>query len=291
MAGAGTLFITFSGGEAFLRDDFFEIATYAREKNFAVSILTNGTLIDEKAADRIESLYPLSVEISIYGANSNLHDGITGVPGSFDKSINAIRLLKERNTEIKIKMSLMKQNFDRYKEIISLAGKLDVKYEFSPVISPCLDSSREPLTYRIGKHELLKIFSDPLLNPETIELDKEKFHSWDQNEFLMCGAGKTTCAISPDGNIYPCIVLRIPLGNLRKQLFSEIWHSFENRKIRTINFQDLKTCTHCELLDYCERCPGIALLEDGDIFGPARFFCKIAEVRKSINPLSSLTQK
>jgi radical SAM protein with 4Fe4S-binding SPASM domain len=283
MADAGTLFITFSGGEVFLRDDFFEIATYARKKNFAISILTNGTLIDEGVADRIRSLYPLSVEISIYGANSNLHDGITGVKGSFDKSINAIRLLKERDMRIKIKTPLMKQNFDRYKKIISLADKLKVRYEFDPAICPKLDGSHMPLEYRLGEHELLKIFSEPLLNPEIIEINEEKFHPRDQSEFLMCGAGKTTCVISPDGDIYPCIVLRIPLGNLREQTFSEIWLSSENRKIRGINFQDLRVCTHCDLLAYCNRCPGIALLEDGDIFGPAGFFCKMAEVRKSIN--------
>ncbi|MDI6891159.1 MAG: SPASM domain-containing protein [Thermodesulfovibrionales bacterium] len=185
----------------------------------------------------------------------------------------------------------MKQNFNNYKEIISLAEKLLVKYEFNPTISPKLDGSRRPLAYRIGEHELSEIFSDQLLNPETTEIDKENFHSWDQNEFLMCGAGKTTCAISPNGDIYPCIVLRTPLGNLKKHSFSEIWHSFENRKIRTMNFQDLKTCTHCELLEYCDRCPGIALLEDGDMFGPSRFFCKIAEVRKSILPLLSFPRK
>lgn len=283
LADAGTLFLTFSGGEVFLRDDFFEIATYAREKNFAISILTNGTLIDEWVADRVESLHPLSVEISIYGADCNLHDGITGVPDSFDKSLNAIRFLKERNIEIEIKTSLMKQNVDRYKEIISLADRLKIKYEFNPGISPRLDGSRRPLAYRIDEHELLKIFSDQLLNPVTIETDEEKYHRLGQNELIMCGAGRTTCVISPSGDIFPCIVLRIPIGNISKQPFSEVWYSFEAEKFRDMNYCDLKICNQCELLAYCDRCPGIALLEDGDIFGPARFFCKIAEVRRLIN--------
>ncbi len=283
LSDAKTIFITFSGGEVFLRDDFFEIVTYAKKNNFIVSILTNGTLIDEKIADRLENLNPIKIEISIYGANCDLHDGITGVPGSFDRSMNAIRLLKDRDTEVKIKTSLMKQNIDQYKEIILLAEKLKVKYEFNPGISPGLDGSRKPLAYRINEQELLRILSDPSLNPKTTKINDSKLSQWDKKEIFMCGAGRTSCVISTNGDLHPCLVLRMPFGNIRKQLFSEIWDSSDAKKFRAVNFCDLKTCVKCDLAPFCERCQGIALLEDGDIAGPARFFCKIADVRRSIN--------
>ncbi|HOY64046.1 MAG TPA: radical SAM protein, partial [bacterium] len=86
LADSGTLFVTFTGGEPLVRRDFFEIAERAAEKNFAVRIFTNGTLIDEAAADRIAALNPLEVGISVYGATAETHDGITMSPGSFEKS-------------------------------------------------------------------------------------------------------------------------------------------------------------------------------------------------------------
>jgi MoaA/NifB/PqqE/SkfB family radical SAM enzyme len=83
LAAAGTLYLSFSGGEIFTREDFFEIAEYARKLHFALRLLTNGTLIDEETADRIAALNPDLVSISIYSANPEIHDEITSVPGSF----------------------------------------------------------------------------------------------------------------------------------------------------------------------------------------------------------------
>ena len=45
LADMGSLYLTFSGGEILVRDDFFFFSHYAREKGFALRLLTNGTLI------------------------------------------------------------------------------------------------------------------------------------------------------------------------------------------------------------------------------------------------------
>src|ERR1700754_5187378 len=45
LAEAGALFLTFSGGEIFLRPDLFELITYGRGLNFDVSLKTNPLLI------------------------------------------------------------------------------------------------------------------------------------------------------------------------------------------------------------------------------------------------------
>lgn len=280
LADAGTLFITFSGGEVFLRNDFFKMATYARKKHFAIRIFTNGTLIDEKVVDKIKDLNPLSVEISIYGPNSKLHDGITNVPGSFDMSVKAIRLLKEKGIEVVIKTPLMKFNVGSYKEVISLAHELNVKYELNVIISPKLDGSREPLSYRIDGLELSKIVSDDLPGHDITKVKKEFCNLKSKDDLLMCGAGRSSCMISPTGEIYPCAILRIPFGNAVKQPFSKGWQSSQARKLRAMKFCDLMTCAECELATYCSRCAGIALLEDGDLLGPAKFYCEMAKINK-----------
>ena len=100
LADMGTLYLQLSGGEIFLRKDFFEIAEYARKLHFALRISTNGTLIDEKTADKIASLYPERVSISVYSTNPQVHDRITGVNGSLENTINCARLLLERNVGV-----------------------------------------------------------------------------------------------------------------------------------------------------------------------------------------------
>ena len=74
LAQVGTLYLTFSGGEIFTREDFFQIAEYARKLHFALRLMTNGTLIDEQVADRVAALYPDQVSVSIYSTTPEIHN-------------------------------------------------------------------------------------------------------------------------------------------------------------------------------------------------------------------------
>ena len=290
LAVAGTLFLTFSGGEVFLRDDLFEIISYAKKLKFSVNILTNGTLITREIARKLGALSPHAVDISIYGKDSETHDAITSIPGSFQKSIEAIQLLRQEGIQVTTKTPLMKSNAAQYKDIISIANTLTAQYEFYAVISPGIDGSRGPLSHRISEEQFREVFTDTLLNPYC-ETKKDDRHVYEiSDDTLICEAGRSSLVVSPSGKIYPCAVLRICYGDIRKQPFKEIWHSFEATRIRAMKFRDLKACTQCELVAYCNRCPGIALIEHGDLFGPAEFFCMLARASKSVNN-PNLTRK
>src|SRR3989304_10130510 len=92
LAEMGTLFLTFTGGEALQRADFFDIAEYARHRNFALRVFTNGTLINARTADKIKKISPLAVGISIYSHRAAVHDAFTRTRGSFEKSTKAIQM-------------------------------------------------------------------------------------------------------------------------------------------------------------------------------------------------------
>jgi len=66
LAEAGTLYLTLSGGEIFLRKDLPEIVRYARKLHFAIRLLTNGTLIDEAMVDEIAEWHPELIAFSVY---------------------------------------------------------------------------------------------------------------------------------------------------------------------------------------------------------------------------------
>src|ERR1700723_1589045 len=91
LAEAGALFLTFSGGEIFLRPDLFELIAYGRGLNFDVSLKTNALLIDESRARRLRELGIRKIQISIYSADAAIHDAITKVPGSLDRSLRAVQ--------------------------------------------------------------------------------------------------------------------------------------------------------------------------------------------------------
>src|SRR3990172_9052307 len=97
LAEAGTLFLTLSGGEVFLRRDALDIVAHARSRGLSVTVFTTGTLLTPEAATRLADLHPLSVEVSIYSPQPEVHDRVTRIPGSHARSLRALRLLKERD--------------------------------------------------------------------------------------------------------------------------------------------------------------------------------------------------
>src|SRR5579862_4537270 len=96
LAGAGTFFVCFSGGEVLMRMDFFRIVEYACSLLFAVKVKTNAFMIREKEAERLCGLGVESVQVSIYSHRPEVHDAITKLPESLKQSIAGIRLLRER---------------------------------------------------------------------------------------------------------------------------------------------------------------------------------------------------
>ncbi len=55
---AGCLWLLFTGGEIFIRKDFFDIYTYARQKGLLITLFTNGTLITSDIADELAQHHP-----------------------------------------------------------------------------------------------------------------------------------------------------------------------------------------------------------------------------------------
>src|ERR1700742_4611140 len=87
LAEAGVLMLTLSGGEVTLRKDFLEILAYARARAFAVRLFTNGMTMTRELAAKIAAQHVVDVEISLYSPRAEGHDFVTGVPGSFDKTV------------------------------------------------------------------------------------------------------------------------------------------------------------------------------------------------------------
>ncbi len=271
----GTFYLVFTGGEVLVREDFFQIADYARKKGFLLILLTNGTLITAEEADRMAALKFLGVEISLLGATPATHDNITGVPGSFERTIKAIRLLRARNLQITTKTTLMGLNVREYRAIKSLAGGLGVSSKVGLWVVPKRDGSREPLKYQLSLEEIRAHLPDDIEISCLLDIDKAHAGS------LTCNAGRVLCAVSPYGDLFPCVLMPLKLGNLRENSLDKIWNSRNNtlNSLRSIVDSDLRTCSVCEVASFCLRCPGVAYTETGDVRGASPSACRFARWR------------
>lgn len=274
IAEVGALNLTLSGGEILVRRDFFEIAQYARQKRLLLRLFTNGILIRPQVADRIAALHPYAVEISLYSARPELHEAITRRRNSWRLTIQAIRLLRERNVRVIVKTPLMRQNVREIDELQRLAQELDADFRYDMTITPKDGGGMEPLQYRLRYEDLLWLMHRQI----DASLWVNRLVKGDQR---TCGVATKAAVIDPYGNVYPCIETRFKAGNLRQQSLLEIWdYSPVWQELGRLTLDELPVCRQCELRHLCVRCHGLALREDGDLRAPARVNCREALARR-----------
>ncbi len=293
MAEAGVFILTLSGGEIFLRKDFFDLLEYARRTlMFCVKLKTNAMLIREHEAARIRDLGVESVQISIYSHRPEVHDAITLVPNSLKRSLDAVRFLKSQGLRVIIANVLMTQNMQDYPGVRALAAELGVECTLDPTITPMMDGNRSVLSLGVDQSTLRQVFRDPSLVG-----DVEEFCAISTNpdedalENLPCSAGHTSCYVSPYGDVYPCVQFPLPTGNVRTKPFIDIWrHSDAMNDVRSIRVKDLTTCTSCTHVSSCSRCPGLAFLE-GNMRGPSSQDCERSFARTGVPSANMLAKK
>jgi radical SAM protein with 4Fe4S-binding SPASM domain len=92
-----------------------------------------------------------------------------------------------------------------------------------------------------------------------------------------CRAGQQSVSISPYGEVWPCNALPLPCGNLREQSFASIWSgSTDLAEVRDLRWAKLSECNECELRAFCQRCHGMAMVEQGNLRGPSLEACRHA---------------
>jgi AdoMet-dependent heme synthase len=293
MADAGVFILTLSGGEIFLRKDFFEILEYARlERQFCVKLKTNAIMIHERQAAKIRDVGVESIQISIYSHRPEVHDAITLVPGSLQRSLDAARFLKSQGLRVIFANVLMVQNLQDYQGVRKLAEELGVECTLDPTITPMMDGDRSVLSLGVDHTALRQVFRD-----QALVGDAEEFCTIaapaDENALsaLPCSAGHTACYVSPYGDVFPCVQFPLPTGNVRKERFLDIWRYSERlNEVRSIRLKDLTTCTSCSHVGSCTRCPGLAFME-GNMRGPSSQDCEKSFARTGIPSANMLAKK
>jgi radical SAM protein with 4Fe4S-binding SPASM domain len=99
-----------------------------------------------------------------------------------------------------------------------------------------------------------------------------------------CSAGQRSVTIDAQGVVWPCNLLREPVGDLRAQSFAQVWLGSDKlAEIRDYRWAAIAECNVCALRPYCSRCHAMAEIEHGDRLGPSLEACRHAvEVRDAL---------
>jgi radical SAM protein with 4Fe4S-binding SPASM domain len=269
----GAIFIGFTGGEPFLRKDFPRILELARDDGFFVSILTTGIPVGEREASLLKRLAVYRVEMSLLGANAETHDSIMRFPGAFARTKRAVELLVEAGVGVSLKSTVMRHNHAELADMAALARDLGAGFSANVSVAPRTDGDRQPQALALKEEEVARL--DPgLLRGGLIPGEDDG-----PGAVLTCRAGRTVAGLSPEGDVFPCLLFREKVGNIRENTLREIWHDNPVpflQELRRVKPEDVAECLQCEIKAHCKRCPGVAYMETGAIGLPSSSACAAA---------------
>lgn len=293
-AAMGGIHVTLSGGEAFLHKDLLEIARYCREKDLKISILSNLIALKDDQIAALKEINVSIIQVSLYSMDPEIHDFITTIPGSFERTKSAIERLVAADIPVQISCPIMKANRHGYDKVLDYAKSLKIKAQTDYIMMARSDLDTDNLANRLSLEETEELLRDIILHDtqyrdETLEqlpvTDEIKF---DLERFKLqpvCGVGYDNCCITANGDVYPCAGWQdYVLGNVYKQSLQEIWENSERvKELRKITQASFPQCLECDARDYCARCLVRNYNESGgDMFAINHHFCDVARLNKRL---------
>lgn len=276
----GLCILTLTGGEPLLYRNIESLIVHAFSKGCQVRLFTNASLVRGPELVRELKMAGLCyLETSLHGATPQVHDGITGVQGSFEHTLAAVRWFTEASVPVTIKTSWMKQNRQEYPQILELVRQLGVYFRGSPSIMPRLDGEPSNQQYRMSYEELIEFYRmdrghDVSDYCPSADLDLEG---------SPCGIARTSLAINPQGDAYPCLHLRVPFANVFRDDLAESWaHAPLLKKLRNLTRKSFKACKDCDTKPYCFLCLGDGWLEWKDPLHPSSETCLFGRARQAV---------
>lgn len=264
IAKAGFKLMVFSGGEPFMRDDILELTRHAASLGLRPVYGTNGTYLTRQMAKDILDAGGASVAISLHMVDRDRLDSFMGVPGAFDKAIEAMKVCSEVGLPFQVNTTVFERNIDEVEEVCDLAKELGAKSHHVLFLVPtgrAEDIEEETLREKeyerlirklLKKRKDLEFDIKPTCAPQFMRIAKQM--GIDTGRYTRgCLAGVSYCSIIPNGDLWPCPYLPMKLGNVRETPFSELWA--ENPVFQRMRSMDYSgKCGSCEFKRACGGC-------------------------------------
>jgi radical SAM protein with 4Fe4S-binding SPASM domain len=277
----GTVFLTLTGGEVCSRSDFLDIIDAAAARNFSIKVMTNATMITDEIAAHLFQAGILEVSVSIYGPTAEIHDGVTELPGSFERTMAGVERMRAHGLYVTLKTPLLVDNGRAAADILKMTQMMDMPCSFDMTITPKNNGNLSPLELQLQQPALVELMTKGPLTELLAPSDYEGNPGPGP-----CSAGRSYCGISPTGDVVPCLMMPVKVGNIRERSFAEIWSGggFLD-EVRGVSFESLSTCRSCDVKSVCTRCSGLALLRGQGVNGCDLSAKQVAKARMAAHRL------
>jgi len=286
--GIGLLVI--DGGEPLLRDDFLDIVSYASKRGITTGVGSNGIPIDEKMAGKMAQAGVKSVSISIDGANAETHDSFRGRSGAFHQALEGVSALRMAGLPFQFNMVIRKGTLSQIPDMLKLAVESGAnaaeffdlveagrakKESQADVLEP---EERKAIMEWLAEAQvdcpiLIRVPACPMypliLKERGVQPKQFPMEMLRRVPYYGrgCAAGMPFgyIVVRANGEVNPCMLLQVNLGNVREKSITQIWQESEILgQLRTRELLKGK-CGECEYRVECAGCRGRAYERTGDM--------------------------
>lgn len=282
----GTLYLLLTGGEIFLRPDILDIVRYARRKGFSVTLFSNATLATEEQIAELKELHIAQFSCTVFSMNPEVHDAITGVKGSLEKTLRTMALVKKYGIPGDVKNVIMKRNLADWKGVHDYSLENGFSHVAPPNVMPRINGDLTPTELGLDYEESKAIRKEQ----DERGMKENPQIGWNEEDYI-CTLIHNSIFVDCNGDLYPCNTFYYKFGNILEKPLRELWNKTEAHKyLLSLRKKDFPDCCACKDRVYCNKCPGHAFMESGNLYACSEMDKRITWVAKELYGLKTTAE-
>ena len=285
---AGMVFVLLTGGEPFVRKDFFEIYGAMKKMGLMISINTNGSMLTGEIRRRLIEDPPFRMNVSLYGGCSETYRTMCG-QDAFDSVVDNIRALKEAGIDVRINLSITGYNHQDLEKIFRISQELGVHVKAASYMYPSIRVNGEQ--YGVGDRMGPEDAAACAVQWDLLRFTPEEFGARARNmhalaetadsdcpaeleEGVRCRAGSTSFWMTWDGRMLPCGMMPWPVTLPLESGFRNAW---EKLRQETAEIKVAQGCANCPKKDVCAVCAACRITETGSFEQVPEYLCRYTD--------------
>ena len=272
-----------SGGDPILHPAFWRFAEELHRRGLPWVIMGNPFHLNAEVCRRLYELGCLKYQMSLDGLQT-YHDSMRK-PGSFQATVDAVRLLNAAGIESQLMATVSRQNMEDVLQCMDLAVEIRLDtFVFARYCATDPEKAAEaypsPQEYRdflYRYYEKAKAFKAQKAHTRFAEKDHlfmllhyelgdfrppEEAKRHPDMIFDGCHLGQS-CAILANGDVMACRRMESVIGNVWTENLYKIRTGERCLSYRDI--RNIKKCRDCELLQWCRGCRAVGVNATGDL--------------------------
>ncbi|MCX7720469.1 MAG: radical SAM protein [Dictyoglomus thermophilum] len=264
--GFDRLSINLTGGEPLIYPHLNQLLKTLNKVDIVheINIITNGILSPNKVIE--ESYEKLKyIKVSLEGAKEETNDLIRG-RGNFQRVVGNLKNLRY---DFLFMFTIAKYNYRELDDMYRLAQTLGAKGFILERFIPLGEGLKiKDMVLEADEwYEVVdRVATWADLDPEDLLPYRAFYVDFEENRILgaLCNLGES-CAVMPNGDVYPCRRFPIVLGNLTNESFSEVYERILKFRAEFTKDNLKGKCHLCNVED-CIGCRALSFSLFSDIF-------------------------